>query len=125
MDFFPLLCSHFNNRCICPLGYTGTFCELDIDNCIGNQCSQYGFCQDHLHNYSCYCVPGYEGPFCEVEVNECSSSPCKNGATCMDLSGHFSCHCTAEFTGKFCSFEVPCIIGMFAPLYVSNVYVTV
>ncbi|KAF2975350.1 hypothetical protein EK904_013858, partial [Melospiza melodia maxima] len=85
--------------CICPLGYTGTFCELDIDNCVGNQCSQYGFCQDHLHNYSCYCVPGYEGPFCEVEVNECSSSPCKNGATCMDLSGRFSCHCTAGFTG--------------------------
>ncbi|KAL2306756.1 hypothetical protein Nmel_004693, partial [Mimus melanotis] len=92
-----LLSSYFNNRCLCPLGYTGTFCELDIDNCIGNQCSQYGFCQDHLYNYSCYCVPGYEGPFCEVEINECSSSPCKNGATCMDLSGHFSCHCTAGF----------------------------
>ncbi|RMC13429.1 hypothetical protein DUI87_10967 [Hirundo rustica rustica] len=93
-------------RCICPLGYTGTFCELDIDNCIGNQCSQYGFCQDHLHNYSCYCVPGYEGPFCEVEINECSSSPCKNGATCVDLSGHFSCHCTAGFKGETCSVRI-------------------
>ncbi|KAM7027961.1 protein eyes shut homolog [Passerculus sandwichensis] len=93
-------------KCICPLGYTGTFCELDIDNCVGNQCSQYGFCQDHLHNYSCYCVPGYEGLFCEVEVNECSSSPCKNGATCMDLSGRFSCHCTAGFTGETCSVRI-------------------
>ncbi|NWQ81547.1 FBP1 protein, partial [Columbina picui] len=86
--------------CVCPLGYTGTFCELDIDNCIGNQCSEHGFCQDHLHNYSCNCVPGYEGLLCEAEINECSSSPCKNGATCMDLIGHFSCHCAAGFKGK-------------------------
>lgn len=99
--FVYFFSSHFNNRCICPLGYTGTFCELDIDNCIGNQCSEHGFCQDHLHNYSCNCVPGYEGPFCEVEINECSSSPCRNGATCMDLIGHFSCHCAAGFKGKF------------------------
>ncbi|XP_064304639.1 protein eyes shut homolog [Phalacrocorax carbo] len=101
--FCFVLFFHFNNRCICPLGYTGTFCELDIDNCIGNQCSEYGFCQDHLHNYSCNCVPGYEGPFCEAEINECSSSPCKNGATCMDLIGHFSCLCAAGFNGETCS----------------------
>lgn len=99
-DFF-LPSSHLNNRCICPLGYTGTFCELDANNCIGNQCSEYGFCQYHLHNYSCICVPGYEGAFCEVEINECSSSPCRNGATCMDLIDHFSCQCAAGFKGKF------------------------
>uniref|UniRef100_A0A8B9DHI4 EGF-like domain-containing protein n=1 Tax=Anser cygnoides TaxID=8845 RepID=A0A8B9DHI4_ANSCY len=88
-------------------------------DCIGNQCSEYGFCQDHLHNYSCNCMPGYEGPFCEVEINECSSSPCKNGATCVNLIDHFS-YCLvsfAGFSGQYCEIEMnecdssPCLNG--------------
>lgn len=114
------------NRCICPLGYTGTFCEIDIDNCIGNQCSEYGFCQDHLHNYSCICMVGYGGPFCEVEINECSSSPCKNGAICMNLIGNFSCHCAEGFKGKFYWKALYCnsISTMFIrPFYKKYVYI--
>uniref|UniRef100_A0A803SUA7 EGF-like domain-containing protein n=1 Tax=Anolis carolinensis TaxID=28377 RepID=A0A803SUA7_ANOCA len=88
-------------RCLCPPGYSGTFCERVLDPCIQNRCSDHGFCLPNLNNYTCQCRLGYEGPFCEVEANECSSSPCKNGATCLDLIGHFSCQCNPGFKGKF------------------------
>lgn len=88
-------------RCLCPPGYSGQFCEVILDPCLGHGCSDHGFCMGSVRNYTCRCSRGYEGPFCEVEADECLSSPCKNGATCLDLIGHFSCQCATGFKGKF------------------------
>uniref|UniRef100_A0A3P9H6N2 EGF-like domain-containing protein n=1 Tax=Oryzias latipes TaxID=8090 RepID=A0A3P9H6N2_ORYLA len=83
--------------CLCPSGYTGVFCEEDIDYCVGHSCSEHGICLDHQYNFTCRCMLGFEGPFCEVETNECNSFPCSSGATCVDLISDYRCLCPLGF----------------------------
>ncbi|RXM35098.1 Fibropellin-1 [Acipenser ruthenus] len=97
---------HMSHRCICPDGFTGSFCETDIDYCIGNLCSEHGTCLDQLYNYTCHCMLGHEEHVCETDTNECTSLPCENGATCVDLIGDFSCQCAIGFEGNNCEIEV-------------------
>lgn len=50
--------------CQCVLGYTGTQCQTDIDNCAGVNCSASGahrVCKDGLNSYTCACKDGYTG----------------------------------------------------------------
>uniref|UniRef100_A0A3B3CYF6 Eyes shut homolog n=1 Tax=Oryzias melastigma TaxID=30732 RepID=A0A3B3CYF6_ORYME len=102
--------------CLCPSGYTGVFCEEDIDYCAGHSCSEHGVCLDQQYNFTCRCMLGFEGPFCEVETNECNSFPCSSGATCVDLISDYRCHCPLGFE-RTCSHNVndcwsqPCLNG--------------
>uniref|UniRef100_A0A8C4XFM1 EGF-like domain-containing protein n=1 Tax=Erpetoichthys calabaricus TaxID=27687 RepID=A0A8C4XFM1_ERPCA len=93
-------------ECSCLRGFTGQFCETDIDYCIGHECSKHSICVDQPSNYTCHCMLGYGGTFCETDINECGSSPCKNGATCKDLVGNFSCQCSSGFKGIYCEINV-------------------
>lgn len=49
--------------CTCVLGFNGTFCENNINDCPVNNCSQPGtdVCVDGINSFSCKCKPGYEG----------------------------------------------------------------
>uniref|UniRef100_A0A3P9QGN3 EGF-like domain-containing protein n=1 Tax=Poecilia reticulata TaxID=8081 RepID=A0A3P9QGN3_POERE len=85
--------------CLCPSGYTGVYCEQDIDYCVDSRCSEHGVCLDQRYNFTCRCMLGYEGPLCDVEANECNSFPCSNGATCEDLISDYRCHCPPGFEG--------------------------
>uniref|UniRef100_A0A8C9EZA8 Crumbs cell polarity complex component 1 n=1 Tax=Pavo cristatus TaxID=9049 RepID=A0A8C9EZA8_PAVCR len=67
--------------CLCHTGFTGTHCEMDVDECSSEPCHNGAVCRDGIDEYSCYCVPGYQGKHCDLEVNECVSDPCLNGAT--------------------------------------------
>uniref|UniRef100_A0A3Q3B5J0 Eyes shut homolog n=1 Tax=Kryptolebias marmoratus TaxID=37003 RepID=A0A3Q3B5J0_KRYMA len=102
--------------CLCPSGYTGVYCELDIDYCVHSPCSEHGVCLDQQSNFTCRCMLGFEGPLCEVEANECISFPCSNGATCEDLISDYRCHCLLGFE-RTCSQNVndcwsqPCLNG--------------
>lgn len=89
----------FFASCLCPRGYTGTYCEDDIDYCVGHSCSEHGVCLDLQYNFTCRCMLGYEGSLCELETNECSSFPCASGATCMDLISDYRCRCSPGFEG--------------------------
>ena len=44
--------------CDCVPGYNGTFCEINIDECVGHLCV-YGECLDAVNMYTCQCNPGY------------------------------------------------------------------
>lgn len=87
------------SSCLCPRGYTGVYCEEDIDYCVDHCCSEHGVCLDQQYNFTCRCMLGFEGLLCEVETNECHGFPCLNGATCVDLIGDYRCHCPAGFEG--------------------------
>lgn len=88
-------------HCSCPLGWSGTQCELNINECFSNPCI-HGNCSDRLAAYHCKCEPGYTGVNCEAFIDNCRSHQCANGATCISDANGYSCRCSGNFTGKFC-----------------------
>ncbi|XP_077506591.1 cell polarity complex component crumbs [Amblyomma americanum] len=104
--------------CLCPPGFNGTRCEINIDDCPGHDCSIHGHCVDLVNAYRCECEPGYEAADCGTEVNECEAyQPCRNGATCRDLVADYQCVCVDGYGDKNCSTlligcrEMPCLNG--------------
>ncbi|KAM9461056.1 neurocan core protein isoform 2-T2 [Clarias gariepinus] len=53
--------------CLCPLGYYGESCEIDIDECQSNPCQNGGTCIDEINYFVCLCLPSYGGDKCEKE----------------------------------------------------------
>lgn len=40
------------------VGYTGTVCEEDIDECQSSPCQNGGVCEDLTNKFKCTCPPG-------------------------------------------------------------------
>ena len=43
------------------LGFTGTNCEVNIDDCPGHICQNGATCLDGINTYTCQCPPTYTG----------------------------------------------------------------
>ena len=95
-----------NLVCYCVPGYTGTYCQIDINECLSNPCSNNATCMDRINSYECKCPPGFRGDLCEININECDSTPCMHGGTCVDLIDGYYCHCPAGYTGPTCSIDI-------------------
>lgn len=53
--------------CICSSGFTGQYCDTDIDECLSSPCQHGGLCIDGRNNYSCDCSDlFFTGPNCEI-----------------------------------------------------------
>lgn len=52
--------------CLCPPGFTGSYCEHDINECDSRPCLHGGTCQDSYGAYKCTCPLGYTGLNCQV-----------------------------------------------------------
>ncbi|XP_013401500.1 uncharacterized protein LOC106167302, partial [Lingula anatina] len=65
-----LKCVPANNtaECICPKGFSGTFCEIDIDYCPGVTCQNGGDCIELQDGFRCRCPAAYTGTFCETKA---------------------------------------------------------
>ncbi|XP_039211142.1 protein crumbs homolog 1 isoform X2 [Crotalus tigris] len=97
------MCEDFYSyfRCSCAKGWTGSQCELSVDECSSNPCL-HGNCSDGISAYKCVCNPGYRGTRCEEDIDDCFGHLCGNGATFVDGINDYSCLCTGNFTGRFC-----------------------
>ncbi|XP_043093030.1 protein jagged-2b isoform X1 [Puntigrus tetrazona] len=91
-----------NFTCTCELGFTGTYCHENVNDCVSNPCRNGGTCIDGISSFQCFCPDGWEGDLCDLNVNECSRSPCKNDGHCVDLVNDFYCECANGWKGKTC-----------------------
>uniref|UniRef100_A0A8C4EBL8 Neurogenic locus notch homolog protein 1 n=1 Tax=Dicentrarchus labrax TaxID=13489 RepID=A0A8C4EBL8_DICLA len=92
--------------CIClQPSFTGSHCQIDIDECASTPCKNGAKCTDGPNKYTCECTEGYSGRHCETDINECSSNPCHYG-TCIDGLASFSCHCNPGYTGRLCETNI-------------------
>ena len=67
-------------RAFCRDGYTGVFCEVDIDYCLSSPCGP-GTCIDGSTTFNCICPTEYSGKMCSF-----STTVCKNESMCHQRS---------------------------------------
>ncbi|XP_078349351.1 mucin-like protein [Oculina patagonica] len=94
--------------CTCSAGYTGRFCESDIDACSfnGNPCFRGVNCTDQpapagTSGFTCGpCPSGYSGDGTQCsDINECQNSSLHNcQQECVNNPGSFICQCNPGFT---------------------------
>ena len=115
--------------CVCPPGYEGNLCEIDINFCIPDPCLNGATCVDMPDGFECQCPPGYEGDMCETDINFCDPDPCLNGATCVDLVEGYECQCPPGWEGTNCEIGmynmIPCLtsLGIWAALLCFSTFI--
>ncbi|XP_048577865.1 von Willebrand factor D and EGF domain-containing protein [Nematostella vectensis] len=87
-------------ECACPVGFNGSRCEVNINDCESNTCVN-GTCLDGVANYTCLCDVGFKGQLCNEKVSNCSDDACYPGVNCTDISGCIACGpCPVGLTGN-------------------------
>lgn len=66
--------------CQCPSGFSGLYCQTNIDECASSPCRDGGTCADNVGYYDCTCTTNTFGSNCDVAP--CTTAPCSNGGTC-------------------------------------------
>ncbi|CAF1047784.1 unnamed protein product, partial [Rotaria sordida] len=114
--------------CRCREGYTGVYCENNINECASNPCLGGGTCYDLINAYACFCPDRVFRPQCNTTgVSSTvtgssvlmSSSNHKISSSQGDKSLHYTCHCrhgglcyTSTTGAKLCQ----CLNGFTGPL---------
>lgn len=53
---------------------TGQTCEVDINECVRNPCTNGGVCENLRGGFQCHCNPGFTGDLCENDIDDCTPS---------------------------------------------------
>ena len=85
---------------------------VDLDNCIGIDCSGRGQCIDGQNSYTCMCNSGFTGANCETNIDDCVGVTCNGRDTCVDGVNSFTCSCNLGFTGGLCQTNIDDCVGV-------------
>ncbi|XP_072689004.1 protein delta homolog 2 isoform X1 [Canis lupus baileyi] len=96
-----------NFTCRCLVGFVGSRCEVNVDDCLMRPCANGATCLDGINRFSCLCPEGFAGRFCTVNLDDCASRPCQRGARCRDRVHDFDCLCPSGYGGKTCELILP------------------
>ncbi|KAH9492107.1 hypothetical protein Btru_026966, partial [Bulinus truncatus] len=88
--------------CICNTGYTGIYCDIDINQCTNGEiaCSDNQLCMNHPGPDSCVCRTGYTqtNDSC-TDIDECSDHTLNNcQQSCINVIGLYNCACWKGYT---------------------------
>uniref|UniRef100_A0A671S7U1 Protein crumbs homolog 1-like n=1 Tax=Sinocyclocheilus anshuiensis TaxID=1608454 RepID=A0A671S7U1_9TELE len=96
-----------NYTCLCPDGFDGPNCTLNINECESNPCTGLkSYCVDGVNGYLCHCPSRYSGDDCRTRVRDCADDPCYNNATCVWAPSGYECQCAAGFWGQHCEEDI-------------------
>ncbi|XP_071202681.1 sushi, nidogen and EGF-like domain-containing protein 1 isoform X2 [Salvelinus alpinus] len=103
--------------CSCLAGFTGRWCQIDVEECSSYPCQNGGTCSDQVNGFTCQCPPGFTGTVCQTDIDECKDRPCLNGALCVQGVDSFTCVCERGYSGTLCETDMdgcvsqPCLNG--------------
>ncbi|CAL1528983.1 unnamed protein product [Lymnaea stagnalis] len=113
-------CKPFGNVraiCLCHPGYSGEFCEENIDECKLNPsgCLYSGTCTDDENKYSCHCEDGFKGDHCEQKTQLCEGNLCQedDGGICSDDYFNLTARCICGENQTSISGEQGCEVKNF------------
>lgn len=61
--------------CSCDIGFKGSNCDINIDDCVAHACQNNATCIDEVNAYSCSCDYDYTGELCEIAMGMYFSEP--------------------------------------------------
>jgi Notch-like protein len=90
--------------CICSIGWTGSLCEVNINECsFPLSCHPNSTCIDLPGSYQCLCPSWLTGVNCLTAIDQCQTYPCLNNGVCVNNYGSLpTCYCQSGYTGVYC-----------------------